>query len=411
MEQVIIGGTSQGIHDTVPVYLHLHGAHNQSTTEAAGQQIASAPGKLKNLYVELVSAPGVGKSYDFTVRVNGSSVGCPTVHIHDNDTSGSDLVNEIVVAAGDLVCLESVPTGTPDTQPAPRYSVMFEGNVANESLILGGTIDTLRNNATEYNSIMGGQSWGTIARAYQVIPTAGSISHLYVKLSEDPGVDPSAFKFTLMIGAAAQALTCTITADDTTGSDVINSVAVAAGDLVSLRSEPLNAPSESPYVVWGMKFTATIDGESLILGGSSDALNVGVAEYNFITPGDNRNGWTATEADTYMLAQVTTLQKLYIELTAAPGDGKSYTFTSRVAGGAGNLSVVITGAAVTTGNDVANSDVLIAGNEVDILCTPNGTPAVAEACWGLVGYIEAPAAGLENKSANMGAKMVGIGLI
>ena len=369
MQQVLINGNYDALGATATEYNHLQGASRWNATEAIGQQYASAAGKLKNLYVELNDSPGAGKSYDFTVRVNGSSVGCPTVHIHDTDTSGSDLVNEIAVAAGDLICIECIPTGTPPSRVA-RWSVLFESDVANESLILGGLSDALKTPTVEYSNIMGGSSWGAIADASQVVPTGGSISHLYVKLSVDPGTAPDAFRFTLMIGAVAQALTCTITADDTTGSDLVNSVAVSAGDIVSLRCEYLETPSGRPYAVWGMKFTADIDGESLILGGTSDDLDSNDVEYNFVTPGAGENIWTPTEAETYMLAQAMTLIKLYVALSAAPGDGNSYTFTSRVAGGAGNLSVAITGAATTTGNDVVNADVLVAGNEVGICSTP-----------------------------------------
>jgi len=388
MQQVLIGGC----YDTLPSstkYSRVLGAEDGGGTEQFHQAIASADGVFKNLYVELSTAPGADEFRDCYINVNGAHVGGPTVHIEAEETSGSDLVNELAVSAGDLISICFVPSAAPAAVTYAKWSVMFESTNAKESLILGGVNNALTNDATEYNSIMGGAIWtAAIADRYQVIPTNGAISDLYVNLSDDPGeTEVDAYKFTLMIGEVAQELTCTVTADDTTGNDTVHSVAVSPGDLVTLRCEPLNVPSVQPIINWGMKFTSAIDGESIILGGSADDIHDTDTEYNYPTNGLDGYLWNPTEAQITALAQACTMRKFYVQLENAPSDGRTVTLASRVAGGAGNLSVAITGAATNTGSDLVHSDVLVAGNEFHISCTPNNTPVVGRAYWGIASYI------------------------
>lgn len=67
------------------------------------------------------------------------------------------------------------------------------------------------------------------------VSSAGIIKNLYVQsvgvaLAAGPGCP-----VTVYLGAAAQALTCTIPASGTTCSDTVNSFAVAAGDIIGVR--------------------------------------------------------------------------------------------------------------------------------------------------------------------------------
>jgi len=396
MQQVLIGGVLDPLSAST-AYSHVVGPQDFGSPETFMHQVIAADGVLKNFYVELSAAPGIGEDRDFYARVNGSVVGCPHVHIHDLDASGSDLVTEFAVSAGDIVSIMADTAGDP-TAATAKWSVMFEGTTANESLILGNVNDALLPSNTGYTEIMGGNTWSVNAsNHYQVIPTNGSISDLYISLTSDPGVPPAGYKFTLMIGEVAQTLTCTVTANDTTANDTVHSVVVAPGDKVSLRSEPQNGPGVAPIASWGMKFTSTINGESIILGGTTDNLSNGTVEYNYPTCGLDGFMWNGTEAEITALAQACIMKKLYVELIAAPGGVAVYTFTSRVAGGAGNLSVAITGIA-TTGNDTVNTDTLVAGNEFHMCVTPTGSPNVTDAWWGLVSYID-PAASSPSASS------------
>ena len=413
MEQVIFGGFNNLLNTTATEYASLAVGYEWDPTEFYAEQIVSTSGKIKNLRVKLNDAPGAGKHYDFTLRVNGAPSAL-TLEIADAATSGANIVNEIDVVAGDTISLECNPDNTPTARFA-TWTSMFEGATAKESLLLGSAGNSILNvSTTYYFSVTQSTNYQPAENdSRQICPTAGKIKNLYVELSIDPGAAPDALRFTLRKNGVSQLLTVTIVADDTTGNDTVNEITVAAGDILTMMVEPVSTPTGTPYFHWGMTFVADTDGESIILGGDEDDLNTGATEYNHLC--GFASNWTADEAFRYQLGQLCTLKKLYVLLSAAPGDGKSYTFNLRKPGNgqaAGNLTVTITGAAVTTGNDVAHEDAIADDDYVDLECTPAGTPAGADAYWGLVcDTAPAPPVGLENKSANMGSKMVAAGLI
>lgn len=400
MEQVIIGGINNPLDDTDTEYNHLHSGETWSTSESFMQEVVSTGGKIKNLFVELDDSPGADNNYVFTVRVDGSGVGCPTCTIADAATSGSDTTNEIAVSAGDLVCIECVPTGTPTARKA-RWSVMFEGTTANESLLLGssglGAGGQLNPAATEYNQATGGDDWTTTENNFrQVCPTGGVIKNLYVRLSTDPGTDPDAYRFTLRYDGAnsddgeGNPLQVTIVADSTTGHDTTHEIAVAAGHILTIMCEPLDTPSGTPIATWGMTFVATTDGESIIMGGSDGDLDRNATEYNYLAA-QKGAAWNDTESSNYQLAQECTLKKLYILLSGSPSQDDNYTFTVRLNGTSPGSGLVVTIAdAATTGNDTTNTIAVSDSNELNLMVVPTSSPDSRDAYWGLVCYIAVP---------------------
>ncbi|GAG51531.1 unnamed protein product, partial [marine sediment metagenome] len=225
-------------------------------------------------------------------------------------------------------------------------------------LIFAGAPDWLSKTATEYLMVTSGfDYWSATEDDHrQVCPTSGKIKNLYVKLLwGDPGNDPDAYRFTLRVNGASPAngLVVTIVANDTTGDDTAHEVTVAAGDVLTLMCEPLESPGSTVWAFMGMTFVADTDGESLILAGTTNDLHNTDTEYNLLST-FWISSWQADESLVYQMGQECTLKKLYVLLSAAPGDGKSYTFTLRKGDGLGdgNLAVTITGAATTTGNDL-----------------------------------------------------------
>lgn len=387
MEQVLFAGYDDDLHVTGTEYNSLWGGGTWAG-EFGRAGLVSTPGKIKKLRVELVSAPTAGKSFAFTLMVNGAPSAL-TCTISDAATSNEDSVNEVAVSAGDYVSLRCVPTGNPTVGYA-RWSTVFDGNNAAESLLLG--VGGLGAGGISYNPVSAGRPSSSAVEnnVRSVCPTGGAIKNLYVRLAADPGTAPDAYRLTLRVNGASSTLTCTITADDVLGNDTVNEVTVAAGDVLTLMQEPLNGPAVSPDMEWGMTFVADTDGESLILAGSSDDLHATTTEYNHVQNSIRTRTWTATEADRYQLGQECTLRDLYILLSAAPGAGNSRTFTLRN-GGATLLTVTIAEAA-TTGNDTVNSEAVADGDEVTLEHVPVSSPVGADAYWGMVSYIE-PAAG------------------
>lgn len=381
MRQVIIAGQNDALGGGATEYNGLMAGRDW----VAGQfeHVITTPGTISNLLVELSGAPGAGTSYIFTLMLNGAPTALVAT-IANADTQGQDTANSVSVVAGDKVSLRCTFTGAP-ANPTARWSSLFTGTVAKQSLIMGqGYCDK---NFVSYAPIMYGNSPLAAAEAsvYCVCPTSGKIKNLYVNLTASPGVAPDAFRYTLMVDGVPSTLTVTVTAPDTSGSDIAHEVTVAAGQLLDLMVEPLNAPSNSNTTSWGMTFEADIDGESIIVSGGSDQPHQVASEYNYLSLGVYNFVWSSPESNYYHLGQPTTLRKLYVYLSAAPGAGKSRSVSIRV-NATSRITVNIADAA-QTGNNVADTWALANFDHLDLETDPVGSPANADVHWGMVGYI------------------------
>lgn len=419
MEQVIVGGMYNALHISATEYSCISGGYNWDSDAADVAMAVSSAGKIKGLRVKLSGSPGAGKSFVFTLyRYTSGSWGDTglTCTISDAETSGSDIINEVTVSPGDLLCLKCAPTNSPATRFA-SWSTMFSGDIANESLILSQLIAL--SGATQYGRIGRFASGATENNERSVCPTNGIIKNLYVQMEFDPGTAPDAYRFTLRIGNAGNgyvltdtALTCTITADDKTANDTANDITVAAGDILTIRCEPLNTPAISTiFAAIGMTFVADIDGESLLFGGTDDTLSSADTEYNYLVPsfGSTGEDWISTESQRYQLAQECTLKKLHILLQDSPLAGNKYTFTLRKGQADGNIVVEIADTA-TTGDSGALEDAVADGEYVDLKVVPFSSPSPRDAYWGLVVVVvEASAVGV--KSGNIAAKLMAAGVI
>lgn len=96
-----------------------------ATISGATEPFIAMPmaGRLKRLYVTCV-APPTGGSCIFTVRVNGVDTAL-TLTVLAGVSSGSDLVNSVVVAAGDRISMKCVATATSATMTFPVLSMAF----------------------------------------------------------------------------------------------------------------------------------------------------------------------------------------------------------------------------------------------------------------------------------------------
>lgn len=121
---IIVGGGTGGTAlataatDFVPMF-----DGTVSATEGDVDQAMPVAGTLSDLRVRLDTAPGAGKSYAFTVRKNGADTSV-TCTVSEAATSCSDTTNTAIFFSGDLISIESVPTGTP-TAAAMRWTAKY----------------------------------------------------------------------------------------------------------------------------------------------------------------------------------------------------------------------------------------------------------------------------------------------
>ena len=420
MEQLLLGVYSgSGPSNAGLTYNGLVGGSAWNFTLTNAEAIVSVPGIIKNLRVLLNGIPGAGKWWDFHLMVNGVATAL-SVLINNPDTSGSNLVNEVAVAAGDTVCIRAEPTDGVTNSQIVHWTTKFVSANRAQSLILGTNADTLNNAATEYCGIMG---WAQNLNATedfmrQVCPTGGTFKNFYVKLSADPGIDPDGYEFTLRVNMAdsddgeGNPLQVTITADATTGNDTTHEIPVVAGNILTMKIVPLNGPLATPKFFWGMCFVPDRDGESILIGGNPGLQpDIDVTEYNRIVSTAGASWFpAASEVQVSTIGEACTLEKLHVLLWPAPGAGDSYDFTVRINAVDGNVTLHIHDAD-TTGDSGALSDAVSDDDLIALECDPTGSPNLTWPYFGLVSFIEPPPIILTDKSANMANKMVAAGLI
>ena len=244
-----------------------------------------------------------------------------------------------------------------------------------KQVIVGGGISTLRTFTPQYNLLMGGIQWtGDEWTRYQCIPTGGTISSLFVELSAAVAAEATV-TFTLRYDNGDTLLACTLAAGETTGSNIANSIAVAAGKIVSMQITYTGTPG-TPMARWTTEFTSTVAGESICL------VHM-LASKTADLYGEIQGLQSAITVETSVQCPMPTagiFKKMYVVLYNDPGaDPDAYTIALRVGGGSVNNTVTIV-ADNKTGNSGAATDVVAAGNLVDFIISPVSAPATASEC-------------------------------
>lgn len=237
--------------------------------------------------------------------------------------------------------------------------------------------------SVRYNQLQSGRDWWTsTSKVQEIMPTAGTISRLYVKLAVDPTNAGSGYTFTLMVDGVATALSCTINAGATEGSDLVTApINVVAGQAVALRCTTGAVAPLATTVSWSTLFTGSNDGESLSLGVVNGQL------FNVYSPVQGY-GENVTESIVDIPMPTSgSFKNLYVKTSIGPGLGDSYRWTLYKNGAATALTVTISGFD-TSGNDVAHSVAVAAGDRVSIFAEPINVPT--NVCTGHFGMVFEP---------------------
>lgn len=381
--QTIIGGGDAWAAGAATRYYSLQGRSDENATELNMGTFFTTAGTLSNFYVRTSTAV---TSHTYTLMIGGAATAMAVTLT--GATSGSYTASSI--SASSYVTLRVVSTDAAAT-PYIYWTVDFTPTGSTtKSIIMGNS--TCVSAGTRYTGLYGTYATAdaTEANRSQVMPTAGTISRLQVFITAAPGAAGDAYTFTLYKNGVATALTCTITHPDTTGSDLVNSVSVVAGDLVSMQIVPVNVPLNSPICGFGTTFTATVPYESVVMSMYTDALNAAANEYNNAGLGCFNTSWTATEANVRQIAGHFTAKKLYISLSAAPDNGagtQSYTLALRNTGTTTALSVTIS-ELNTTGNNTTSTVDCSRGELITMISVPVGTPTTPFARWSFVTYYD-----------------------
>lgn len=371
METPIISGSTTALDATATEYNFFDGGGADWTATATDYpQVVSVAGTIKKLRVNLETAPGAGKSYAFHIMLNGSQTAL-TVTISDAATTATDSSNSFAVVAGDVLSIRCTPSGTPATGNA-YWGCVFEGAANTSVLMFRGDLTLGPSvSAVNYQGLRGAGKYDATEEDVQgIISTGGNIKNLRVKLTVAPGVGKS-WAVVLMVDGSPSTLTVTISDADTEEEDVTHTVAVTAGQKVSLRFTPSGTPTAtqaSTCVQW----EPTTDGESICLFGYDDAPSNASSEYSRLNT--TTDTWATTETDRTDLMPVdVTCRNLYVENTNAPGTGNTRLFALRDDASSTALTVTLSG--TDNAESLTGTDVSVAGGSlVNWITTPNSTP-------------------------------------
>lgn len=392
-------GQSGGAPTSGTNYISLtSGKSNFNNPETTRQTVIPIACTLSNLYVKVTTAPGGTASWTFKVYKNGvgQTVTCA---ITGAATTANDTTHTVSIAAGDRISLECIAATTPTAMGQFYATILLTSSVVGESLIsFAGIGNSPSGLVTSYSGIQGTATLGetTITKVNQCMPCAGTLDQLYINQLFS---NTTTTVYTLMVNGFPTLLTATLSAG-TNASNLVNNVAVSAGDLVSIQIAAATGSTGSVNR-FGMRFVPTIDGQSVQL--NCFAL-VGIAGgTNYIAPAGSVSVDAANEANAQMLTQACTIKNMYMNLTAAPGAGNTLTHTVRKNAANQTVTAAITGGSATTANDTTYSDNFSVGDLISIQEVCSASINAANKNIGLVSYIIPPViVGTSSRTMMMG---------
>lgn len=377
VQTIISGSTDDPPNNTS--YAPIQASYHNWNSQQFVNEVVSAAGVFKKLFVQITNSPGTGKSRTFTLMKNGAATGLTVTISGNSQVAASDTTNTVSVSPGDYVSLRQTISGSVLTSCVAEWSIQFDSTTDNEVMILGcSTNDVGLSGSAEYNCPMTGQNWTTDNQdPRQYCPISGTIKSMYIKLEVSPGSGKSR-TFNLLKNGSSTGLTVTLS-DSETEASVASDVSISPGDMLIMSSTESASPTNS-QVGWGFKFETT-DDQAPIFGSSSSSPSDSVDRFYQIT-----NAGTTIESnydDVMSLGQFIDLKDFYIYTQAAPVSG-SYTWTVVKDGVDTDLEIVQTGTDQTAQN---TSDVvrLSDGCDLAIRVTPSGSPSSLGAVrWGFV---------------------------
>lgn len=388
------GSSTSNVSTTSELYAPVSGGGPNVTSWAAASSgfVTSAvrmpcAGTISTLAVKFPTALTQGS---FTVTLmtgaaqNAMAATPLSVTALPGNPAPADALHAVPVGQGDFVAWRVTPSGAPTAQAsAVQVASVFtaaDDRVPIFSYMIAGT-------GTASTPPGGGANSATPeASATVTMPCAGAVTRMYASLDGGAGAPGPGNSRTVTLrkgtvfGALADtALTLTFGAAEVDKAiDLGGSpVALAAGDLLSLRHTVTGSPGGSTPLKIAFEFVPTVSGEVPCFVAISGSPAAGAARY---APLAGSVG--SSESVEVNVAQVCpadlTATKLRLALAFAPGSGKSRAATLRRNGADTALTTVVANTA--TANAGAAPVALSAGDALDMSTTPTGSPAGAGSC-------------------------------
>ncbi|HET9565208.1 MAG TPA: hypothetical protein VFP27_12060 [Mycobacterium sp.] len=392
-----------------------------------GRDVVSMAGTLNKLTIKLDADVGASGSFTFTINKNGvaqdGSGGTPDTRItFTTGTTKASSTFSLSISPGDTLSLSAVETGSAVTV-RPITGVRATATTPGQSMV-GAVAGNFVNGGTVYFYPTAGGAAGSDATEANREVTLGitgfRLKNLQVALNASP---TNTYTFNTRKSGADGANSVAVTGGATTGSNS-SFTQFDPGDRISMEVVPtpvtltraggwswiqdhLTAPV-SVSVSDSLTVTESVSAQLVtarIVASVSDSLTVtesvtanlgvlprqvlfgrnanpgaGGAKYTSITSALGTWDTEALRRSPCPVAGV--VRNLVVELSAAPGGGRSRTFTLRKNGAATALTVTISSTATTariTGTDVA----VAVGDLLALEATRSGSAAAASVRWSL----------------------------
>jgi hypothetical protein len=270
-------------------------------TESSMRQVMPIAGTVRNFRVCLSGASGSG-TRTFTIRKNAADTA--VVVAVTATTCNQDLSHTFNFVPGDLLDVKQVTTGTLNSVTI-YWSTWVTAANTNEYPLLMTSINNVSAGATRFHDLQGDGGGAFTEQFMQaVFPTGCTASSLYAKA--DGNATTSSIDITFRKGNADSTLTASIAAGTDSANDTTHTVALSAGNIVSVKM--INNGSVDRRVTVGIKCAPTNDGESVAMSNSASNLNQGSTQFSTVMGGSNATN--ATEATVQQMVQAATLKTM-----------------------------------------------------------------------------------------------------
>lgn len=382
------------------------------TTEAWAQALARDSYTLSDLFVRVKTNALTGAT-TIKSRIGGAD-GNQVISIGAAATGAfTDAVNTDSLVSGNLFCTQAVTAagGTEIIFTIFSYILSTASNTTPILAASGGYYQWPY--ANQYPTIGGDardvNGYPTEASAYYKFRVSAILSNLRVYVGQNSASSTTTIKSRINAANGNQALSVGATA---TGSfeDAVNTDSIVIGNNVNLH---LNYPSSgNSFQISIFQLKSTSAGKQVLLNAPFPGREIadGLTRYLAI---EGRLEEATSEGNTQLTARaVFTAKNMYVNVYDNDLNGAT-TLRMRKNGGDGNLLVSMPAATAGQFEDLVNSDSFIATDSLNWKLITGGS--VNDIDLLIIGFELSPPAPpapeLENKSANMGSKMVGAGLI
>lgn len=352
-EQVISGNAANELNSTTTEYMGIFATRGDiwTSTEIDNSTLVSSPGVFKDFLMQLNASPGAGNSYTFTLYKNGSPTAL-TCTISESDIECQDTTNEITLAQGDLISIESVPTSSPSARDA-RWSFIFEPTVAGESFYGGHPGgNAIGAGQTRYIQTFSHISTSVSTNSSgMVVPTEGVIQDFCISPVIVPGVGntlTATLRQRTLAGTWSDtSLTCTVSDTETECCDTTNTVSIGASQVgYAFAAKVVSSGAATTHLRAAVSFAATDTDEfffPMVAGASTSATY-------YEGFGANQS-WTS-EANVNSITNYSNIKNMFVAVNNDPSPG-NYVFTLRSDGA--DTAMSLTMSAGETYDSITNS--------------------------------------------------------